>query len=486
MLLSEILEPSELRGYEELSDLDIKNITDKSYEADGESVFVALRGQRRDGRDFIPDAVGRGCRVILSESPCEKLRGVLVVSCEGAVKRLARIAAKIYGNPERKIKILAVTGTKGKTTTAYFLYEALKQKFGKCLLISTVGVKGISEKDMLTDNTTPSSCVIYKLLSEAVQEGVKHAVIEASSQGVMCGRLEGLHFNISLFTNFSEDHIGAAEHSDIDEYFSWKRRIFEGDLCDLAVLNSDDIYAEKIAKAARRAIKCGKGKEADYKISDIEPIRGGCRFYLNGEAFSISMPGAYNAQNAALALAAASELTGDSPAAFREALRRTRVPGRYEVYLKGNRRAVIDYAHNGESLEKICKEVRGEIKGRLILLFGSVGGRVRSRRGALARAAEKYADLSVLTSDNPDEEPPLAILSEIADGFTDKRKYIIAEDRCAAIRIALSLLAEGDALILAGKGHENFQLVGGERLPFSEKDILAEQGFLPVDAEDNI
>jgi UDP-N-acetylmuramoyl-L-alanyl-D-glutamate--2,6-diaminopimelate ligase len=243
LLLSEIFDPSELFGYEELSDLDIRNITDKSYEADGHSIFVALKGHRRDGRDFIPDAVERKCRVILSEGPCDKISGVLISVNKNAAKIMAHIAAKIYGNPEEKIKILAVTGTKGKTTTAHFLYEMLRYKFGKCLLISTVGVKGIDRKEIATDNTTPSSCVIYKLLAEAVREGVDYAVVEASSQGIKCGRLEGVHFNVSLFTNFSEDHIGASEHRSIDEYFFWKKRIFDADLCDLAILNSDDSSA---------------------------------------------------------------------------------------------------------------------------------------------------------------------------------------------------------------------------------------------------
>jgi UDP-N-acetylmuramoyl-L-alanyl-D-glutamate--2,6-diaminopimelate ligase len=330
------------------------------------------------------------------------------------------------------------------------------------------------------ENTTPSAEIIFSAMKEARERGVGYVVLEVSSQAVLKDRVAGLRFELCVFTGFSPDHVGGSEHASMEDYFECKRRIFTDHGANIAVVNADDERAADIASGISEVIGCTSRTNGKMQISDIETHKSGIRFILNGTSVSLSMLGEYNAMNAALALSAASRLMGKEVASFLAAIERVRLKGRFERYAVGGAEVVIDFAHNGDSFRAVLGAAARLYPGRIIALFGSVGERSLQRRAELAAEAERAADFSIITSDDPGREPPEKIAGQIYSAFSDRSRAVVITDREAAIRYGVSMLGDGDALLLLGKGQEEYQMIGFERIRFSEREIIASLGAVPI------
>ena len=388
------------------------------------------------------------------------------------------MSSEFFGHPERKLRLIGVTGTKGKTDVASIIGKALCDSGRKAMVISTVGVSCDGETTP-TDNSTPESYEIYSALAKAVAHGAGYAVVEASSQGLYLSRLFGLRFDVAVFTNLSKDHIGGVEHPDFDHYKASKKKLFG--MCDSAVLNRDDAYfGEFFAACHGRVITYGMKRGASYSAENVASSVNNGGFMTGFDLIhpdgrircELSLPGNINVYNA-LAAAAACGLCGVDAASFARSCRDVSVRGRFETVDTGlnDRLFVIDYAHNGVSFENALKILRGFTAGRLIAVFGSVGGRTVERRAELAAAAKKFADYSIITSDNPDFEPPLDIIRDISSLMGGAPREEIA-DRAEAVKRAVEISSPGDVVLFAGKGHETYQLINGKKEPFDERALI--------------
>ena len=471
---------------------DVSVLTESSRLADAGAVFVCIRGARADGHAFAKDAYHRGCRVFIAESELSLPEDAYVYLCTDTRRLLALLAAKFYGDPSKKMHLIGITGTKGKTTTAQLLCHILNRAQIPC---GYIGTNGISYGDVTlpTANTTPDAVTLQKTLSQMLKKGITTAVIEVSSQAILQSRVLGTRLQTSVFTNLFPDHIGTNEHPDFENYKECKHRLFTDFGVENIVYNADDPAASDMldGATAKKLLSCSSAvTETDFFVTDPALFDKdqslGISFTLGTKETCIDcklpLTGRINACNALLAAAVACGVFGIPLSHVANTLTEARVSGRSEVLsLPNGARAVIDYAHNGESLSKLLSSLREYAPHRLIVLFGSVGERSQMRRAELGQAAAKYADLAILTSDNPGVEDPNAIIADIAKAFADTSiPYLAIADREEAIRTAVNLTVADDILVLAGKGHEAYQLIGTQKLPFCERKILLEavQGIM--------
>ncbi len=465
------------------SDRTITSVTERAEQATADSIFVCISGSRADGHDFAPTAYRNGCRFFIAERMPALPSDAFVQIVPDSRAALASLACRVSGDPSRRLFVIGITGTKGKTTTAHLLFEILN----RCKIpTGYIGTNGIlyGEVEQSTRNTTPDAVTLQSTFSDMADVGMRAVILEVSSQALMQHRVTGTHFEAVLYTNLFPDHIGVSEHPSFEHYRDSKHRLFTEFDARYAFFNIDDSTAPLMMTGARaeRICTCGSSPDADYRLSSIHPTRTsdalGVSFTVSSRdtVTPVTLPliGAPNASNAALAFSAARELFGLSEERIAGALEDSHVAGRSEsILLPNGAAAVIDYAHNGESLRQILLALRPYTKGRLIALFGSVGERSHMRRADLGGAAARYADLAILTSDNPAEEDPNAIMEEISRAFAGfATPYIKIPDRASAIREAVSIASPGDILLLAGKGHETYQLIGREKLPFCERELL--------------
>lgn len=476
-------------------DMEVAGLCYDSRQARPGVLFFCLRGAISDGHDFASAAYSRGCRLFLAERPLALPPEATVLCTDDSRRDMALISGNFYGHPDRKMRLIGITGTKGKTSTSILIRHLLD---GAGIPAGYIGTNGVQygEYQEETHNTTPEAPDLYRYLSEMLASGVKVAAIEVSSQAILVKRVLGVHFDTCIFTNLSPDHIGPHEHADFADYRDCKRRLFTGSGAQNVIVNADDPYADYMTGdfSGRRITLSGE-KEADFHGKDFSLVRDGAwmgiRFTLHtscGQSvpFRIPFPGKFSMYNAITAIAAASlfDISADKCA---EILRGVSIPGRFECIEAPNGASVIiDYAHNGVSMGSLLTALRAYEPNRLYCLFGSVGGRTRLRRRELAETAGSLADFCILTSDNPDNEPPEQILAEIAGAFPKNGcPHIQIVDRAEAIREAIRRLSPGDILLLAGKGHETYQLIAGQYLPFSEREIIeemfaADDGRAPV------
>lgn len=430
------------------------------------TLFAALEGARTDGRMYIPAAVERGAAAILCRG--EAAAEVPVISTEEPRKVLGRMAAEFYGRPAEGMTMIAVTGTKGKTTTTHMLREILLAAGHKTGLIGTLGAFSGRKKLTGTENTTPEPVTLHRILRQMAEDGCTHVVMEASSQAMKLWRLEGLTFDVGVFLNLSPDHIGPGEHESFWEYRHCKARLFQqcrhvvGNGADpawpfMAAHIPDGVPAYTFGKEICRP---GPGLTTVLELPGREP-------------YEISLPGVFNGQNAMAALVTA-ELLGVPDDAIRQGLANTRVPGRCMVYpAKAPYGVVIDYAHNGASFRALFSALREQNPGKIIAVFGAGGDRPPMRRRELARAAAEGADYAVITEDNPRSEPVEDICFQIALELQGL-PHVVIPNRREAIRFALDLAEEGDIVALLGKGHEEYIETNGVRRHFSEWEVLEE------------
>lgn len=468
-----------------LSDLEIHRLTEDSRSTDPHTVFVCIKGAVADGHRYAASAYANGCRVFVAQDPLTLPEDAFVITVSNTRRTLALLAARLWGDPSHSMHVIGITGTKGKTTTAQMLAHLLNQCGVSCGYIGTNGILYAGQR-IATKNTTPDAVTLQQTLSDMRREHVDAVVMEVSSQAIMQHRVDGIRFQTLLYTNLSPDHIGQHEHPDFAHYKACKRRLFTDFNAQNAIYNQDDAAsADMLADcSATQRVSCSTaGCDADFSATNVRLIREtamwgvGCTVEeQNGEAQALALPliGRFNVANALLAIATACRVFGVTLKRASETLASVTVAGRSELIpLPNGACAVIDYAHNRTSMESLLTTLREYEPTRLIALFGSVGGRSQMRRRELGQIAAECCDLCILTSDNPANEPPMQIIDEIAAAFEGSETPCLKiADRAEAIRRAVALTRAGDLLVLAGKGHETYQLIGSEKVPFCEREIL--------------
>lgn len=490
MLLSELLKVIDYteivnRSGIDPQSVDIISLCSDSRKVFSDSLFVCISGSLNDGHSYAYNAYTRKCRIFVAEHYVKLPDDAFVIITKNTRIALARLSAAFFGYPADSLTVVGVTGTKGKTTTSLLIYNILE---ANGIPAGYIGSNGISygTRQINTVNTTPESYDLQEYMKKMVDAGVRVVIMEVSSQALKLDRVHGIKFDVCVFTNLSPDHIGEFEHADFDEYKNCKRTLFTDYGAEYIVYNYDDKYANDITSGTRcqRASISGAGDtDADYSAENIAFFRApgkiAVNFICNGRdgshPVSLSFPGDFSVYNGLTAIAVCRRL-GLETEEIIGAMKNIRVKGRFETYeLPNGATVVIDYAHNGVSLKAALTALRNYNPTRLICLFGSVGGRTRMRRAELGLVASRDADFCILTSDNPDCESPAAIIGEIASYFTaGTAPYIAIPDRRKAIEYALRHSRKGDIILLAGKGHETYQLVCGVRERFSEVEIIAE------------
>ncbi len=479
MRLSKLLAPLGIQ--DGFRDVEISGVAYDSRKASPGCVFVCLRGASSDGHKYAAQAAEAGAAAIVAEEPVENGDPAQVILTPDTRAALALISAAWFGNPaEGEIQVVGITGTKGKTTTAYMIRSILEAAGRKTGVIGTMGV-AIGEKLIKTDNTTPQSYEVQKYLRQMVNEGCEYCVMEASSIGLKDKRVYGFPFQVGVFTNFSEDHIGGVEHKDMREYLESKALLFS--MCRIGVLNGDDPSLEGMLRGHTCAV-------LTYGFDPGNWLRGsGCRHLSKpgflGVAFEVEgameftaevdIPGRFNAYNA-LAAIGCCRVLGVPESAMKRGISTVKVKGRVEkVPVPGNYTLLLDYAHNGVGMENILSTLREYHPHRLICMFGAGGNRPKVRRYEMGEVCGRLADLSVLTADNSRFEKVEDIIADIKTGMEKTHgSYIEIPDRREAIRWCLEHAEDGDIVVLAGKGHEDYQEIEGKKYPFDERVVIQE------------
>lgn len=441
-------------------------------------LFLCIKGASFDGHTFAKEAAEKGAAVLLVEEPVEVPKNVTVIQVENTRYAMALISAAWFGHPADQLTTIAVTGTKGKTTTSYMIQKLLQKAGHKVGVIGTIEVV-IGEKHIPVNNTTPESYDIHKYFREMVDAGCDVVVMEASSQGFKLDRTAGIIFDYGLFTNLSPDHIGPNEHKDFAEYLSCKAKLFTQ--CRQGFANLDDEHFEEITKHAICPIQTfGLAEHADLKADQITLTRDtdflGVDFTVSGMTegkVSCGVPGTFNVHNALGAICVALKMGMHLPE-ISEVLRTFKVKGRVQIIPTGYEYTlIVDYAHNAVALESILKTLREYHPARLISLFGCGGNRSKLRRFEMGEVSGNLADLTVITSDNPRFEEPQAIIDDILTGIKKTSgKYISIIDRREAISYVMHHAEPGDIVVLAGKGHETYQEIKGKKYHMSEEEIV--------------
>lgn len=463
---------------EEWAHVGIRGICADSREVSPGDLFVGIPGTRCDGSDFVPQAIGHGAAAVAVEHDLETPVFVPVVRVPCARRGLAQASAAFYDHPTRTLFSVGVTGTNGKTTTCHWIADVLGPS--ETALSSTVSN---AEPDG-TSLTTPPSPILQRMARDAADRGVRHFVVEASSAGIAQSRVDEVDFDAAVFTNFAPEHLH--HHHGLESYRRAKLRLFELLKDDAwAVLNADDPLSAVIARVTpARVLTYGLGNDADLRASDLQERESGVAFDISLAGTGswnvvLQCPGPYNVHNA-LAAAAVGHVRGLQPDQLVERLAHVRsVPGRGQLFRHASgRMAIVDFAHNAASLEILLQFLRSRYE-RVVAVLGCPGDGEHEKRRAMGDICGRLCDRVVLTSDNPKHESARAIADEIRAGMGDVRVPVtIVLDREAAIRQAVRTAAPRDIVLLAGKGHERVQLVGDQRVPFSDVDVLQALGFV--------
>ena len=484
MKFSALLKAGELKFGKQNSSYEITHICCDSRIAGPDSVFVCIRGLLTDGHIYADRAYENGCRCYVAVEPLSLPDDCDICYTDDTRLALARLSDVLYGQPSSDITVIGVTGTKGKTTVAMTIKGILD---GIGLPAGYIGSNGViyGSFNYTTVNTTPESCDVQRYLREMIDAGMKYAVIEVSSQALYLGRVRFVQFDTCVFTNLSPDHISSYEHPTFEHYRDSKARLFSEFSPRYAVVNADTPYSEHMLRGcAAEVVTYGIKSPAMHSASSLTKFRTrstlGLRFDYTANGVcrpaEIKFPGEFSVSNALAALAVCS-VYSDRVDDMVKLLRDITVPGRFElVPALPYATIIIDYAHNGASMTSVLNALHGYSHRKIFTLFGSVGGRTEMRRAELGRAASALSDFCILTADNPDREDPCSIARDIAAGFvTGGCDYKIIADRKEAICYVMSLLKSRDILLLAGKGHESYQLIGGAKEPFSEREIVLKE-----------
>ncbi len=437
-------------------------------------VFVALRGgQQQDRHRFIDDAIGRGAAAVVVEEevPCSATR-IVVASCRAALPRIAR---RLFGAPSDSLLNIGVTGTNGKTTTAYIVSALLRAAGMPCGYLGTLGCGGDGPLEKMA-NTTPEADVLQGALRRLVDEGMRAVSLEVSSHGLALQRVDGIDFHVAIFTNITRDHLDY--HGDFSSYLAAKSLLFEGLKSEaFALLNADDPHAADLAKRTdAQVVRYGLSDAADWYPVAVDMRCDGMKMQVASPfgtfCVQTSLTGRFNCYNVTAALAAASLVGVDKQALCDGLASIEGVPGRFELLHEGQEFTVIvDYAHTPDALERALQSARPLTDGKVLCVFGCGGDRDRGKRALMGRVAAQWADGIWLTSDNPRSEDPEAILDEIALGMPNEEKCEREVDRYRAIDHALRTAGPGDVVLIAGKGHESEQILSDRVISFDDRDV---------------
>lgn len=465
--------------------IDVNGLSYNTKNAKAGDVFVCIKGYEFDAHKAIKNILSLGIRVVVVENTdtISMNSNMVVVKVEDTKKALAIMSANLFENPQKRLTTIGITGTSGKTTTAYMIRELLTKLGVKTGLIGTIEVfDGRMSKPSV--NTTPASYEVLQHMRRMVDNGCKCVVMEVSSQALKLDRVYGIRFNYGLFTNISPDHIGKNEHDTYEEYISCKMKLVE--MSDRVIVNIDDDILRTITMQPCQAISTiSLERKADYRAYDIEYVKDedvlGMKYVLCRQNVHIGMSGIFNVYNSMMALATVNEMMCRSVCAFSRMvslITGVKVKGRLQ-YVKSSsgKGVIIDYAHNGYSMEKLLTEIGKYKHNRIIVIFGCGGNRSRDRRYEMGKMAALYSDVALITSDNPRWEEPLDIIKDIEEGFdnvnTKHTIKLVEPDRFAAIKKALSLSAEDDLILLIGKGHESYQEIKGKKYPLDEAHMIS-------------
>ena len=487
MKLQELLHGLNITTSSGSLDIDITGVVSDNRKIEFGNAFVCYQGINVDSHNFIPDALQKGATVIIGEKPIttidiqEKLITYVQVPC--GRRAMSLIAANWHGNPAKTLKLIGITGTNGKTSTAHLIHAILKASGRKTALIGTVGHQYTNaqgeEETLPASLTTPDAFALHALFKQFTEDDVEYVTMETSSQGLALQRLAGLTFDTAVFTNFTQDHLDY--HQTMEAYLTAKLMLFkqlnnEG----VAILNSDSPVTDHIADTCSdsRILMYGLGETVDLHAEDIN-------FSHNRLAFTAVTPdgqipanlrllGEYNLYNALAAIAVG--LRYDCPiSAIQEGLAATVVPGRFELIDQGQDFAVIvDYAHTPDGLENVLTAAKRVSERNLICVFGCGGDRDNGKRPKMGNISTQIADYSVITSDNPRTEDPDEIIAQIVSNLPHDTNYVCISERREAIHHAIATAKSGDVVVIAGKGHEDYQEINGKRFPFDDRAVASD------------
>ncbi len=499
MQLQELIEDTSIRTFAGQLDLEISNIHYDSRKIESRDLFVAMKGHAQDGHDFIGDAASRGAAAILSELPPEMTMKRLnrknnqipvLIQVADSRKALSQLAATFYGYPFRSMNLIGITGTNGKTTTSYLLESILTASGRKPGVIGTINHR-FADLQHKSSVTTPESLDLMKILREMADQSATHAIMEVSSHALDQGRVNGCPFRIVLFTNISRDHLDY--HRSMDDYFKAKSRLFTNFVADgppktaCAVINADDPRGRDLmALTSVRTLTYGLKQSCDVTAEDVHISRKGLRATLISVTrgrIQIQSPliGNFDIYNVMAASSAAMALGIDLETIASGIKNLKGVPGRMELVPNDRSLAiVVDYAHTPDALEKALGAAKEITKGRVLIVFGCGGDRDRGKRREMGRVAGRGSHKVFITSDNPRSEDPSAIADEIEKGVisSGQRDYVVELERAKAIKMAVKTALEDDLILIAGKGHEDYQIIGNTIRKFDDRVVAARAAAL--------
>ena len=480
MRLDKLLERLDYEVVQGSDGIEITTLANDSRKVQEGSAFVCISGAVSDGHKYAQDVCEKGAFAVIVEKDVEVPEHVTVIKVSDTRYALALMSAAYFGYPAEKLKVIGITGTKGKTTTTYMIRSILEGVGHKVGLIGTIEAV-IGDQTIPAANTTPESFTIHQYFAKMVEAGCDSVVMEVSSQGLMLHRTAGIQFEIGIFTNLGKDHIGPNEHKDFDDYKRCKAMLFQQ--CKLGIANVDDKYFEDIFKDATcRTETFGFSEGADLRAENVELVSSpgylGVAYHVSGLMdfdVEIDIPGTFSVYNSLTAIAVCRHF-GVPVEKIKEALKGAKVKGRIEmIKVSDDFTLMIDYAHNAMSLESLLTTLKEYHPQRLVCLFGCGGNRSKDRRYEMGEVSGRLADLTIITSDNPRFEEPQDIIDDIKTGIgrTDG-EYVEICDRKEAIKYAIANGQPGDVIVLAGKGHEDYQEIRGVKHPMDERVLIEE------------
>ena len=480
MRLDKLLERLEYEVIRGSAETEVTTLVNDSRKVEEGSVFVCISGAVSDGHRFIPDVAAKGAAALVVERDVETPEEITVIRVSDTRYALALMSAAYFGYPAEKLKVIGITGTKGKTTTTYMIRSILESVGYKVGLIGTIEAI-VGDERIPAANTTPESFTIQQYFARMAEAGCDCVVMEVSSQGLMLHRTAGIPFEIGIFTNLGKDHIGPNEHKDFEDYKRCKGLLFKQ--CRIGIANVDDRYFEDVFKEATCRIETfGFSEKADLRAENVQLVSRpgylGVAYHVSGLLdfdVEIDIPGTFSVYNSLTAISVCRHFNVPEEK-IKEALKKAKVKGRIEmIRVSDDFTLMIDYAHNAMSLESLLTTLKEYDPKRLVCLFGCGGNRSKDRRYEMGETSGRLADLTIITSDNPRFEEPQAIIDDIKVGIgRTSGKYVEICDRKEAIKYAIEHGQPGDVIVLAGKGHEDYQEIKGVKYPMDERVLIAE------------
>lgn len=481
MLLEQLLEKLNYELINGKTEIQVNKLVFDSRNVQKDDVFVCIKGAVSDGHRYIKDVANKGAVAIIVQDDIEitkELKNITIVKIEDTRKALAYMSAAFFGYPANELFTVGITGTKGKTTTTYMVREILEASGIKTGLIGTIQTI-IGDEIIPSKNTTPESYMVQKYFRKMVDKGIKCVVMEVSSQALMLHRTAGIEFDLGVFTNLSPDHIGPNEHSSFENYAECKAILFKQ--CKTGIFNCDSEHFETMKKGHTCKLSTyGINKDADVKAENIKYHRKDGTIYTEFDVkgselghIVLKLPGEFSVYNALCAIAITEHFSLDKDKVL-QALLDAKVPGRVEIVpVSENFTVMIDYAHNAMSLKSILSTVKEYEPERIVTIFGCGGNRSRDRRFDMGEISGKMSDFTIVTSDNPRDEEPMDIMKDIETGINKTGGlYTLIEDRQEAVRYGILNAKKGDIIIVAGKGHEDYQEIKGIRYHMTDRELI--------------